>query len=75
MLVIALVFSVISLVQKLTGNAAEGFTTVILLLLFTGSVIMLSLGVIAFYIGKIYDELKGRPRYIISEECGGKHRS
>ena len=71
MLVIALVFSVISLVQKLTGNAAEGFTTVILLLLFTGSVIMLSLGVIAFYIGKIYDELKGRPRYIISEECGG----
>ena len=58
MLVIALVFSVISLVQKLTGNAAEGFTTVILLLLFTGSVIMLSLGVIAFYIGKIYDELK-----------------
>ena len=71
MLVIALVFSVISLVQKLMGSAAEGFTTVILLLLFTGSVIMLSLGVIAFYIGKIYDELKGRPRYIISEECGG----
>ena len=75
MLVIALVFSVISLVQKLTGSAAEGFTTVILLLLFTGSVIMLSLGVIAFYIGKIYDELKGRPRYIISEECGGNEKA
>ena len=71
MLVIAVIFSVISLVQKLTGSAAEGFTTVIILLLFTGSVIMLSLGVIAYYIGKIYEELKGRPRYIISEECGG----
>ena len=71
MLVIAVVFSLISLIQKLTGSAAEGFTTVIILLLFTGSVIMLSLGVIAFYIGKIYEEIKGRPRYIISEECGG----
>ena len=74
MLIIAVVFSVISLVQKLSGIAAEGFTTVIILLLFTGSVIMLSLGVIAYYIGKIYEELKGRPRYIISEECGGNEK-
>ena len=74
MLIIAVVFSVISLVQKLSGSAAEGFTTVIILLLFTGSVIMLSLGVIAYYIGKIYEELKGRPRYIISEECGGNEK-
>ena len=70
MLAVATVFSVITLVQKLSGSAAEGFTTVIILLLFTGSVIMLSLGVIAYYIGKMYEELKGRPRYIISEECG-----
>lgn len=70
MLAVAAVFSVITLVQKLSGSAAEGFTTVIILLLFTGSVIMLSLGVIAYYIGKMYEELKGRPRYIISEECG-----
>lgn len=72
MLVIAVIFSIIALVQKITGTAAEGFTTVILLLLFTGSIIMLSLGVIAYYIGKMYDELKGRPRYIIAEKCGGK---
>ena len=70
MLAVAAVFSAITLVQKLSGSAAEGFTTVIILLLFTGSVIMLSLGVIAYYIGKMYEELKGRPRYIISEECG-----
>ena len=71
MLAIAVIFSLITLVQKLSGQAAEGFTTVILLLLFTGSLVMLSLGVIAYYIGKMYEELKGRPRYIISEECGG----
>ena len=75
MLVIAVIFSVIALVQKLSGAAAEGFTTVIILLLFTGSLIMLSLGVIAYYIGKMYEELKGRPRYIISKECGGKQQS
>lgn len=72
MLAIALVFSVITLIQKINGTAAEGFTTVIILLLFTGSVIMLSLGVIAYYVGKMYEELKGRPRYIISEQCGEK---
>ena len=70
MFIIALIFSVITLIQKFSGAAAEGFTTVIILLLFTGSIIMLSLGVIAYYIGKMYDELKGRPRYIISSECG-----
>ncbi len=72
MLVIAVVFGVISLVQKLTGQADAGFTTVILLSLFSSSVIMISLGIIGYYIARIYEEIKGRPRYIISEVIGGK---
>lgn len=72
MLAVAVVFTVIALVQKFSGAALGGFTTVIILLLFTGSIIMISLGIIAFYIGKMYEELKGRPRYIISESCGDK---
>ncbi len=70
MLVTALVFSLVALVQKITGVAIGGFTTVIVLLLFTGSLIMISLGIIGFYLARIYEELKGRPRYIISETCG-----
>lgn len=70
MLITAVVFGCVSLVQKLTGRALGGFTTVILLLLFIGSLIMISLGIIGFYIARIYDEIKGRPRYIISESCG-----
>ena len=70
MLVTALVFSLVALVQKFTGVAIGGFTTVIVLLLFTGSLIMISLGIIGFYLARIYEELKGRPRYIISETCG-----
>ncbi len=75
MLAIALVFGVNALVQKLMGNALGGFTTVILLLLIASSLIMISLGVIGFYVARIYEELKGRPRYIISQSCGGEERS
>ncbi len=50
-----------------SGSAIEGFSTVILLILFIGSVIMISLGIIGYYLSKIYDEIKQRPRYIISE--------
>lgn len=70
MLLVALVFGVISLVQKIMGVAQPGFTTVILLLLIIGSFLMLSLGIIGYYLARIYDEIKGRPRYIISRICG-----
>lgn len=56
-----------TLVRYFMGQAAEGFTTVILLLLFLGSVIMIGLGIIGMYIAKIYDEVKRRPRYIITK--------
>ena len=70
MLIVSVVFGVISLVQKFMNVAQEGFTTVNILLLFSASVIMISLGIIGFYIERIYDEIKGRPRYIVAEECG-----
>ena len=61
------VMGIQTLIKYLAGHALEGFTTVILLLLFLGSVIMMSLGIIGYYISRIYDEIKSRPRYIISE--------
>lgn len=70
MFIISLVLGIISLVQKICGQALEGFTTVILIQLFSGSIIMISLGIIGYYIAKIYEEIKGRPRYIIAETCG-----
>ena len=70
MAAVAVVFSVISLVQKFMGVALGGFTTVIVLLLFIGSVLMISLGIIGYYIARIYDEIKGRPKYIVSRVCG-----
>lgn len=69
-LIVSVVLGSIALYQKAVHTALDGFTTVIVVLLFIGSIIMISLGCIGYYIAKIYDEIKGRPRYIISEKCG-----
>ena len=71
-LLVSLVLGVIALVQKFMGIALGGFTTVIILLLFLGSLIMISLGIIGYYIGNIYEEIKDRPRYIVADTCGGQ---
>lgn len=59
-----------TLVRFLMGNAVEGFTTVILLVLIIGGLIMLSLGIIGHYLARIYEEVKARPRYVIAREVG-----
>ena len=73
--VLSILFSIIMIVQTLIkyfmGNAVEGFTTVIILLLIIGGCIMVSLGIIGHYLARIYEEVKGRPRYIIHERTDG----
>ena len=56
--------------NKLAGIAVTGFTTVILLQLLIGSVVMIGLGIIGTYVSRIYDEVKGRPRYVVAERAG-----
>ena len=56
-----------TLFMKLSGRAVEGFTTVILLLLFIGSILMISLGIMGQYLAMIYEEIKGRPPFIIEK--------
>lgn len=69
--VISIVGSVIlgiqTLVKFFMGTAEAGFPTVILLELLIGGFIMLSLGIIGHYIARIYEEVKGRPKYIVRE--------
>jgi glycosyltransferase involved in cell wall biosynthesis len=56
-----------TLYLKLAGQAFTGFATVILLELIIGSLLMISLGIIGEYLARIYEEVKGRPRYIVME--------
>lgn len=62
----SVILAVQTLIKYLTGTAVEGFTTVILLILIIGGLIMISLGIIGHYLARIYEEVKGRPKYIIS---------
>lgn len=66
MLVISVIFGIWALIDKIVGRALEGMTTVIIITIFIGSIIMISLGIIGYYIARIYEEIKGRPKYIIS---------
>ena len=71
-LAVSVVFSIISIIQKISGIAVEGFTTVILLVAFSSSIIMISIGIVGYYISRIFDEVKNRPTYIVSEICKEK---
>jgi glycosyltransferase involved in cell wall biosynthesis len=66
-LLFAFVFAVQTLYVYLSGNAVTGFATVIFLLLIIGSLLMISLGTIGEYLARIYEEVKDRPRYLISQ--------
>ena len=66
MLIISVIFGIWALIDKIVGRALEGMTTVIIITIFIGSIIMISLGIIGYYIARIYEEIKGRPKYIIS---------
>lgn len=72
MLVIAFIFGVWALIDKIIGRALEGMTTVIIITIFIGSIIMISLGIIGYYVARIYEEIKGRPKYIVSSTCKSK---
>lgn len=66
--ILGLGFSVEALYRHFfIGNDQPGFTTVIILICFTAAMIMIGQGIIGIYISKIYDEVKGRPRYIIDK--------
>jgi glycosyltransferase involved in cell wall biosynthesis len=59
-------------IRFLTDNATPGWASVLLPLLFIGSVQLLCLGIIGEYLSKIYEEVKRRPKFHISEIVGKK---
>lgn len=69
--VLALLFAAYALYVKFVlDRSPEGFTALLLVITFVSGVQLLSLGVIGEYIGRVYEETKGRPHYIISRKVG-----
>lgn len=69
---LSLVGVIWSVVVALTGHSVAGWASMVCILCFTCGVQMICLGVLGEYIGKIYMEVKGRPRYIISDRTDEK---
>lgn len=63
--IIAVIMAVYALVEKLLGNTGAGWASLMMSIWFIGGVQLLSVGLIGEYIGKMYKEVKRRPRYII----------
>lgn len=66
-LLIGLGITIDAVITHFRGIAASGFPTLIIILFIGFGAIMLSLGIIGVYIAQIYDEIKGRPQYIIGK--------
>jgi len=58
---------IVAILRLLTGTALEGQATTLIIVLFLGGVQLISLGIIGEYIGRIYDETKDRPLYVVAE--------
>lgn len=63
--VISVIMAAYTLFEKLFGNTDAGWASIMMSVWFLGGVNLLSVGLIGEYIGKIYKEVKRRPRYII----------
>ena len=67
-LLIGIFYMIYSLIQHFTGNVEAGWSSLIISIWFLGGIQLISLSIVDEYIGKIYSEVKGRPRFIIEEE-------
>ncbi len=67
MILFSIAFAIYAFHSYATGNVVSGWTSTVLSLWFIGGLLLFSIGMVGQYIGKIYIEVKERPRYIV--EC------
>lgn len=66
-LLISIIMLIYALVSFFSGNATSGWSSIMVSMWFIGGLLLLSIGIVGQYIGKIYLETKERPRYIIKD--------
>lgn len=70
--IISIFAAIVLAILKLIGINLGSITASIIILMLIGGAILCCLGIIGFYLSRIYEEIKKRPRYIISEKAGGR---
>ena len=66
----AFVYAVVILILKFLHYNEPGYTSTILTVLFLGGVQLIGIGILGEYVGRIYDEIKARPLYLVAENVG-----
>ena len=69
MTLVSLVMIMFGIIRHIEGNTIEGWTSLLVSLWFIGGIITTAMGVTGIYIGKIYVEVKQRPRYFVEERA------
>lgn len=69
-LFVAVVMGAYTLVSHFTGNTVSGWSSLMISIWFLGGLNLLALGIVGEYIGKIYGEVKQRPRYLVEQTIG-----
>jgi len=62
--------TIVIYVRLFTNRAAQGTSSILAAILFLGGIILITLGILGLYLGRIYDEVKSRPRYLVKKVCG-----
>ncbi len=70
---ISFIAVIVVVILHFAGNTVWGWSSTVCAIFFMGGVQLLCIGVVGEYIGKIYSEVKGRPRFIISEKTFGEN--
>lgn len=70
----AIIFGIISLVQSKSNVSLVGWPLILFIQLLTSGMIMMALGIIGLYLSKVYEQVRGRPKYIITEIIGYENK-
>ena len=68
----AFLLSVLAIADACQGNSLTESRILMLVMLYMGACMMLGMGMIGYYLGRVFTEAQHRPRYLVSERCGRK---
>ena len=62
------VFAAYAIYARIVDELPPGYTSIVVLLLILSGFIIISLGVVGLYVGRIFDQVKGRPPFVVEED-------
>ena len=62
------IFAAYAIYAQIADDSPPGYTSIVVLLLLLSGFIIISLGVVGLYVGRIFDQVKGRPLFVVEED-------